>query len=103
MHPKDRYVGIDKDIRGGMTDIGKIIRDAWVFGLIPETETCEGWRPEAIEGLWEQVNAQWRRYDFRVATLPDDLRARFAAIHGAAVEQARASGWTGAQELAADS
>jgi hypothetical protein len=39
-----KYVGIDKDPKGAMNPTGNIIRDAWVFGLIPETETCEGWR-----------------------------------------------------------
>ena len=43
MKKSDKYVGINNDIQGGMTSIGKIIRDAWVFGLIPEDETCEGW------------------------------------------------------------
>ena len=40
-----RYVGIHNDINGGMTATGKIIRDAHVFGIIAETETCEGWLP----------------------------------------------------------
>ncbi|MEZ5449557.1 MAG: hypothetical protein R3E89_11405 [Thiolinea sp.] len=31
------------DLNGGMTTIGKMIRDAWLFDLIPETETCENW------------------------------------------------------------
>ena len=39
MSKPTKYVGIHKDINGGMTTIGKIIRDAWVFELIPETET----------------------------------------------------------------
>ena len=43
MQTDKRYVGIDKDINGGMTTTGKIIRDAWIFGILPETETCEGW------------------------------------------------------------
>ena len=33
------YVGIDDDYFGGMTPIGTIIRDAWVFGILPESET----------------------------------------------------------------
>jgi len=38
-----RYVGIYHDNSGGMTTAGNIIRDAWVIGLLPEEETCEGW------------------------------------------------------------
>jgi hypothetical protein len=88
-----RYVGIDKEINGGMTDTGKIIRDAWVFGIIPETETCEGWLPQGIEDLWRKVNAEWEKYGFRVDGLPDDLRERFLRIQNEAVEKARAAGW----------
>jgi hypothetical protein len=43
-----RYDGIDKDLYGGMTDPSRIIRHAWAFGLIPETETCAGWNAQAI-------------------------------------------------------
>ena len=37
------YVGIDQDKDGGLTNLGRIVRDAWVFGILPETETCSGW------------------------------------------------------------
>jgi hypothetical protein len=88
-----RYVGIDRDINGGMTDTGRIIRDAWAFGIIDETETCEGWLPQGIEDLWRKVNEQWERYGFRVGGLPDDIRQRYLRIQDAAVRRARASGW----------
>ena len=88
-----RYVGIDKDINGGMTDTGKIIRDAWVFGLIEESETCEGWLPQGIEDLWRKVQAEWEKYGFRVDGLPQDIRERFLRIQTAAFERARAEGW----------
>jgi hypothetical protein len=98
-----RYVGIDKDINGGMTATGKIIRDAWIFGLIPETETCEGWLAQGIEVLWEKVNAEWEKYGFRVGAMPDDLRERFLRIQAEAMARAKAAGWSGEGELAADS
>ena len=88
-----RYVGIYKDKYGGMTDTGKIIRDAWVFGLLPETETCEGWLAQGIEVLWEKVNAEWERYGFQVGRLPPELRERFDRIQNEAVQRARAQGW----------
>lgn len=97
------YVGLHNDLKGGMTDTGKIIRDAWVFGLIPETETCEGWRSEAIEALWEKVDAEWGKYGFLVGRLPDDLRAKFMSLQAAALERAKAAGWSGEDELANDS
>ena len=36
MAKPDKYVGIDNDVNGGMTTIGKLIRDAWVF-VVPES------------------------------------------------------------------
>ena len=102
MREPKRYVGIDNDLNGGMTDTGKIIRDAWVFGLIPESETCEGWLPQGIESLWEKVNAEWEKYGFLVSDLPDDLRERFMRIQAVAIECAKAAGWSGHFELVGD-
>lgn len=97
------YVGYDNDLKGGMTDIGKIIREARVFGFIADSETCAGWRSEAIEALWEKVDAEWVKYGFRVGNLPDDLRAKYLATQAEAIERAKAAGWSGEQELADDS
>jgi len=92
------YIGIDKDVQGGMTTIGKIIRDAWVFELIPETETCEGWNLSGIDTLLDKVNAEWDKYGCLVSHLPDELRQRHEKIHNAAIERAKASGWSGELE-----
>ncbi|MGC9368165.1 MAG: hypothetical protein ACP5DX_01365 [Paracoccaceae bacterium] len=97
-----RYVGIDNDLNGGMTDTGKIIRDARAFGIIPETETCEGWLVQGIEELWSRVDAEWEKYGFRVANLPDDVMDRYLAIQASAMTRARAAGWDGEAELAGD-
>ena len=56
------YPGINKDDFGGMTDIGKIIRDAWVLGILPETETCEGWDLGRLEVLYDKVHQAWIPY-----------------------------------------
>ncbi|HHO68689.1 MAG TPA: hypothetical protein ENK12_06630 [Gammaproteobacteria bacterium] len=93
MKEQKRYVGIHKDINGGMTDTGKIIRDAWVFGLLPEDETCEGWLAAGIEKLWHQVQDEWARYGFRVGNLPPELQERFYRIQEEAVQRARDAGW----------
>jgi hypothetical protein len=87
------YIGIDKDIDGGMTDTGRIIRDAWAFGLIPETETCAGWNAQGIEQLWEQTLAEWSRYQHQVSRLPEEIRARYLRIQQEAMQRARAAGW----------
>ena len=102
MGTKEKYVGIDKDANGGMTPIGKIIRDAWVFGLIPETETCEGWLIGTIDDLHQKVNAEWDKYGCMVSQLPEELRQRHERFYKDAVEKARAAGWAGEHELQDD-
>ena len=87
------YAGIQHDANGGMTQTGKIIRDAWVFGLIEEGETCEGWLLQGVDDLWVRVNQEWEKYGFLVANLPEDLRERFMRIQTEALEKARVSGW----------
>ncbi|MBC8212966.1 MAG: hypothetical protein H8E21_18050 [Gammaproteobacteria bacterium] len=94
------YVGINNDINGGMTTIGKIIRDAWVFGLIAETETCEGWNLAGVDALLQKVNNEWDKYGCLASRLPEDLFKRHQRIHDAAVETARAAGWCGEHETA---
>ncbi len=88
------YPGIDHDHYGGMTDIGKIIRDAWVFGLLPQTETCAGWDYGRIEALYDKVHEAWQPHGHLVSRLPPALRERHARIHGEAIARARALGWS---------
>ena len=98
MTKPDKYVGIDNDVNGGMTTIGKLIRDAWVFGVIPETETCAGWNLAGIDALLDKVNAEWDKYGCLVSRLPEELRLRHERIHNEAVARARESGWSGEVE-----
>jgi hypothetical protein len=91
---KDRkYAGIDKDPNGAMNPTGTIIRDAWVFGLIPESETCAGWNTGAIEALYEKVTQAWAPYAHIPSQLPPDLLERHQRIYAAAVERAKTLGW----------
>jgi hypothetical protein len=98
MNPQ-KYVGIDKDEKGAMNPTGNIIRDAWVFGLIPETETCEGWMMQRIQALYEQVDGEWHKYGHMVSNLPPDLAARHRAIYDAAIARARELGWDPDEEI----
>ena len=98
MAKPDTYVGIDNDVQGGMTTIGKIIRDAWVFELIPESETCEGWNLAGVDALLQKVNAEWDKYGCLVSHLPKELFERHQKIHGIAVVKARKAGWCGEVE-----
>ena len=92
--PKTRlYAGIFNDQYGGMTFLGGIVKDAWIFGLIPETETCEGWTQPALENLSEKVRASWDEYGYSAGRLPDELRERHARIHSEAIARAREQGW----------
>ncbi len=100
MSKPDLYVGVDNDINGGMTTIGKIIRDAWVFELIPETETCEGWNLARIDALLQQVNTEWDKYGCLVSQLPEPLAKRHKDIHDRAIQRAKAAGWSGEHETA---
>lgn len=102
MGTQHKYIGIDKDANGGMTPIGKIIRDARVFGLIPETETCEGWLIGTINALHQKVNHEWDKYGCMVSQLPEELRQRHERIYQDAVEKAREAGWAGEHELQDD-
>lgn len=102
MNKPNTYVGIDNDIQGGMTTIGKIIRDAWVFGVLPETQTCEGWNLAGIDSVLQKVNAEWDKYGCLVSRLPPDLAERHQRIHSAAIARARAEGWCGEYELEDD-
>ena len=102
MAKSNTYVGIHNDMFGGMTTIGKTIRDAWVFELIPETETCAGWLPQGIESLTHKVNDEWDKYGCLVSRLPPELFERHQRIHDEAVRKARELGWDGEYETYSD-
>lgn len=36
------YEGIHADAQQGMSQAAKVIRNAWVFGILPETQDCAG-------------------------------------------------------------
>lgn len=97
------YEGIHNDKYGGMTSIGAIIKDAWIFGVIPETETCEGWTLDRIQQLYDEVSRLRERYGFRLEELPPQIRERHERIHREAMARARAMGWDPDRELADES
>ena len=91
--PEAHYVGLREDTYGGLTHIGRIVRDAWVFGLVPETETCAGWSASAMQNLYEKVVLAWEPYAHLPSQLPPDLRARHTRIYEEAIVRAKALGW----------
>lgn len=86
------YAGIHQE-QGGLTPTGNIIRDAWVFGILPESEDCAGWTIQGIDALYDKVSVAWEPYGHLVSRLPPELRERHARIYDEAVRQARARGW----------
>lgn len=90
---KKVYPGVHEDLKQGITPTGNIIRDAWVFDLIPETETCAGWTLQGIDALYDRVNTAWEPYGHLVSALPPELFERHRRIYRAAVDQARHHGW----------
>jgi hypothetical protein len=99
---KKVYDGIDKEPKGAMSRTGNIIRDAWVFGLIPETETCAGWRMQGIEALYDRVSQEWDKYGHLASKLPPELAERHRRIYDAAIERARQQGWDPYEALDGD-
>ena len=102
MNREKTYIGIDKDEYGGMSPTGNIIRDAWVFGILPEEETCEGWSIGRIEGLYDKVTAAWAPHGHLVSNLPPELKARHQRIYDEAIKRARAQGWSPDADLEGD-
>lgn len=90
---KPTYPGLYNDDYEGMTDIGRIIRDAWVLGVLPEGETCEGWGYDRLQQLYNEVHEAWEPYGHLVSHLPSEVRERHERIHGLAFQRARELGW----------
>ena len=65
-----------------------------MFGLIPESETCEGWTVQGLDSLYDKVTEAWQPYGHLASRLPPELRERHERIYREAVARARSLGWT---------
>jgi hypothetical protein len=99
---KKIYPGIDQDDEGAMNATGNIIRDAWVFGLLPETETCAGWTRQRVEALYDQVYTAWEPYGHLPSRLPPELAERHRRIYDEARRRALEKGWDPERALDGD-
>ncbi len=97
MNPKTTYVGFHRD-RHGITQIGRIVLDAWLFGLIPREEDCAGWTLQRLQQLMERVHQEWDKYGNLPSLLPPELKARHAELYDWATRRARELGWDPAPE-----
>jgi hypothetical protein len=86
------YVGLNND-KHGLTQLGRIVLDARLFGFIPETEDCAGWDLARMQILMERIQDEWDKYGNLPSRLPDDLRQRHTEIYAEAMKQARSKGW----------
>ena len=86
------YAGFHQD-KHGMTQLGRIVLDGLLFGLIPESEDCAGWDLGRMQMLMEKVQAEWDKYANLPSRLPTELRERHAEIYARALVQARDKGW----------
>lgn len=93
MNGKTVYCGFNADSHG-MTMLGRIVLDAWLFGLIPREEDCAGWDLQRMQQLMDQVNRQWDQYGGLPSRLPPELFARYTELYDWAVQRARGLGWS---------
>lgn len=87
------YIGLDNEENGGMTMIGRTIRDAWVFDILPENDTFVGRSASDFQVLLDAVSKAWEPYGNLPSRLPTDLAARHHRIYDAAIQKAKAQGW----------
>lgn len=87
------YAGIDQEEHHGMTMTGRIIRDAWVFGLLAEGDGFEGKSAGDLQNLFEAVHKAWESHGHLPSRLPQELAGRHARIHAEAVLRAKGMGW----------
>lgn len=88
-----KYEGLSNDSQFGMSPVGRLIRDAWVFGLLPETEQCAGWSAGMLQNLYEKVHEEWNKYGHLPSRLPPELQQRHHELHNDAITAAKANGW----------
>lgn len=88
----NKYVGFSND-KHGMTQLGRIVLDGWLFGFIPETEDCTGWEMGRMQMLMDKVQDEWDKYGNLPSRLPDDLRRRHVELYEKAMALAKSKGW----------
>jgi len=86
------YVGFHNDTHG-ITQLGRMVLDGWLFGLIPETEDCVGWDMGRMQALMDKVGVEWDKYANLPSRLPPELQQRHTEIYAKAMAKAREKGW----------
>jgi hypothetical protein len=92
MKGKTPYCGFNQDSHG-ITTLGRVVLDAWVFGLLPREVDCEGWDLARMQQLMRQVEDRWDQYGNVPSRLPPELRDRHTELYAWATARARERGW----------
>lgn len=76
-----------------MSQLGRVVLDARVFGLIAETEDCAGWDLGRMQALLERVEREWDKHGNLPSQLPPELAERHTRFYAQAIARAKESGW----------
>lgn len=88
----NKYVGFNND-KHGITQLGRVVLDGWLFGFIPETEDCTGWEIGRMQELMDRESKEWDKYGNLPSRLPPELRQRHSDLYSRAMDNARQKGW----------
>ncbi|MGA0807992.1 MAG: hypothetical protein ACO3PI_02975 [Burkholderiaceae bacterium] len=88
-----RYAGFFEDAHG-ITQLGRVVLDAWVFGIIPREEDCKQWDLGRMQNLMQQVQEAWDAHGGLPSLLPPELGKEHAATYNWAMDRARSLGWS---------
>ena len=88
----DKYVGLDQD-KHGITQLGRVVLDARLFGFIPDTQDCAGWSIGQMQALMDRVDKEWDQFGNLPSRLPTELAERHTRIYAEAIARARGRGW----------
>ena len=92
MRDKQTYAGFNQDAHG-ITTLGRVVLDAWLFDLLPRSEDCAGWDIQRMQLLMQQVNEHWDAHSNLPSRLPPELRERHTELYAWATARARERGW----------
>lgn len=92
MQDKMIYSGFHQDSHG-MTMLGRVVLDAWLFDLLPRSEDCAGWDLNRMQQLMDKVSQAWDEHGTLPSRLPPELQQRHAALYVWAAERGRGLGW----------
>lgn len=88
-----RYAGFFEDSHG-ITQLGRVVLDAWVFAIIPREEDCKQWDLGRMQNLMQQVQEAWDAHGGLPSRLPPELGREHEATYNWAMDRARSLGWS---------